>query len=279
MMSHTRFSGLASLAVLAIFGAPSAAAGAPATRRALVGRCFALVSAPLLVRAEGIESIRQAAASIPGYGQPDIYYPPAFRGRRIASRHVFDVSGLETPGLATVAEEARRLAAGDYILYDVRFIVRDEHIIADRGWNAETFMAAVRVGAGSDTIRPSADWSASNPNILTLRDGLRLVEFKVTRRAVEQPMENAFGASEYERVADAGSDGILAAVPLIQARRVETRYRWALPPDGQPVSTIEVLERVSWFDPTKTGFADLKSASPSLVVKSRIEYARVRSTS
>jgi hypothetical protein len=92
-----------------------------------------------------------------------------------------------------------------------------------------------------------------------------------------QPMENAFGASEYERVADAGSDGIVAAVPLIQARRVETRYRWALPPDGGAVDTIQGLERVSWFDPTQTGFADLRGASPSLVVKSRFEYARVRS--
>lgn len=44
--------------------------------------------------------------------------------------------------------------------------------------------------------------------------------------------------------------------------------------DGARVA-IEALERVSWFDPTQTGFADLKGASPSLVVKSRIRLERV----
>lgn len=271
------------------------------TRRALADRsaCTLLALAAWqrprpAAAALDVETIRQAASAIPGYGQPDVYYPSVFRGRWRAERQVFDVrdsqdaggaavrdsqgaGGAAMPGLAAVAADARRLAAaGASIRYDVRFIEREAPeravIVADRAFNAEALAMAARA---RDTARPIADWSPRNPNILTLRDGAKLVEFKVTRRAFEAPLDGAFGTSEYERVADAGSDGVLGGVPMIQARRVETRYRWPagdVAGDGSVV--IEALERVSWFDPTQTGFADLKGASPSLVVKSRIRLER-----
>jgi hypothetical protein len=275
------------------------------TRRDVVGCSVlcALASSSPLQRPEralalDVETVRRAAANIPSYGEPDIYYPQAFRSRWTARRRVYDVhaSGpLKSPGLDAVFEEASRLAEqGDEgVRYDVRFIERDGEIIADRAFNAEALALAVHgVTREAQFDRPTAEWSPSNPNVLTLREGSRLVEYKVTRRSTEQPAPFAFGSSEYERVADAGSDGVFGSVPLIQARRIETRYRWApagtasisasggsgtaANVDSVRVELIESTERVSWFDPMQTGFADLKGAAPALVVKSRIDYSRVR---
>lgn len=257
------------------------------TRRVLVGRALSLATAARLLPAHeavagGLETVRQAAAVIPGYGAPDLYFPEHFRGRWRAERRVYAVETpleLKTPGLAAVASEARQLSSSEPISYDVRFLAREGRVIADRAFNAESLAAAGRAStAPGSASRLQADWSPSNPNVLTLREGPTLIEFKVTRRASDAPSGSAFGTSEYERVADVGSDGIVAAVPLIQARRVEARYRWApAPEEGGNVDTIESLERVSWFDPMQTGFADLRGASPTLVVKARVQYTRVRS--
>ncbi|KAG8468264.1 hypothetical protein KFE25_013347 [Diacronema lutheri] len=251
-------------------------------RRAVLGHALCLVpAAPLLPQlaraADGLEVIRRGAAAIPGYGAPDLYYPAPFRGRWEVERRVYDVQApdaLRAPGLAAVADEARRISGNEPARYAARFVERDGHVIADRAFNAEALAAAGRARGAAGPDRPLAEWAASNPNVLTLRDGARLLEFKVTRRASEAPTASTFGTSEYERVADAGSDGIVAAVPLILARRVEARYRWAA--ERGAVDAIEALERMSWFDPQQTGFADLRGASPALVVKARLRYTRVR---
>ena len=49
---------------------------------------------------------------------------------------------------------------------------------------------------------------------------------QVTKRSFEAPADGSFGTSEYARVADAGSAGVLNAVPVIRATRVQVRYRW-----------------------------------------------------
>lgn len=272
------------LILMSAFIAPFACGERTIVRRVMVERALGLVAAARLspidrAAADGLETIRQAAASIPGYGAPDIYYPELFRGRWTAERRVYDVQeplASSTPGLVAVADEAKRLLGAGSLQYDVRFLSREGHVIADRAFNTESLAAAAHPSSTTSLERPQAEWSASNPNILTLREGPRLVEYKVTRRASEAPSDNTFGTSEYERVADAGSAGIVSAVPLIQARRVEARYKWAAPTEeGDIVDQIDSLERVSWFDPTQTGFADLRGASPALVVKARIKFRRV----
>ena len=96
---------------------------------------------------------------------------------------------------------------------------------------------------------------------------------KVTKRSFESPFDGAFGASEYARIADAGSEGVITAVPKILASRVQTRYKWDTEAAGG-VRQIEALELTQTFDPTQTGFADLAGAQPVLTVKSRLVFTR-----
>lgn len=248
---------------------------ADAGRRGLVRGLVATVALsarPSATPAGGLEEIRKAASVLPGYGPPDLHYPARFLGRWHVARTVASVA---TPlGDDKAPEAALRVAqalldAPEPLTYDVRFIDGgDGLVIADRAFNAEQ-----RAGAPPGTPRGAFDarWDASNPNVLTLADTRTgsLVETKVTKRSQESPSDEAFGTSEYARIADAGSHGVLGAVPVILALRVQTRYR--LGPDA---NTVEGLELVQTFDPTATGFADLAGASPVLTVKSRLRLTR-----
>lgn len=170
-------------------------------------------------------------------------------------------------------------------------------VIADRAFNAERRAAAQPGAAALQDY--SARWDPTNPNVLTLACRGSLVEVcvrarlalrasrmsltvpsltrraqtKVTKRSYESPFDGAFGTSEYARIADAGSEGVVTAVPKILASRVQTRYKWdAATADG--VRQIEALELQQIYDPTQTGFADLAGATPVLTIKSRLILTR-----
>lgn len=276
------------LVALLVTGASLAAPRpAPASsRRAFALRSLVGVAYARALGAEALdaESIRVASSSIPGLGPPDVYYPEEFRGRWSVERELYDVATpaeARSPALESLVASARNeLDAQPKLRYSARYVLRGEHVIADRAFNVESFAAARRGEAERSFATPVASWDPSNPNLLTLEDSGRVIEYKVTRRATESPSATAFGFSEYSRVAEAGSQGVVSDVPVIQARRLEARYRWQPPQgdaaEGDPAAAptrpalIEGLERVSWFDPLVTGFADLKGATPVLVTKSRV---------
>jgi hypothetical protein len=220
-----------------------------------------------------IESIRKAASVLPGYGPPDLIYPPCFAGRWRVTRSIakLDMPQGEGAAPATALSRARE-QEGAARSFEARYvgIVDQPGCIADRAFNAERRAAAL---AGAPLGAYSARWESSNPNVLTLTGaGGGVVETKVTKRSFESPSDGAFGTSEYARVADAGSAGVMEAVPLIRAVRVQVRYRWA-PSDS--VDVIEALELEQMFDPTATGFADLSGATPVLATKARLIMTRL----
>mgnify|MGYP005681296593 CR=1 FL=1 len=57
---------------------------------------------------------------------------------------------------------------------------------------------------------------------------------QVTKRSFEAPADGSFGTSEYARLAEAGTAGVLNAVPVIRAARTQVRYRWE--PSALPAS-------------------------------------------
>jgi hypothetical protein len=221
-----------------------------------------------------VESIRKAASILPGYGPPDLIYPRCFAGRWRVTRSVAKVDEPLGEGAApaTALSHARE-QEGAARCFEARFlgVVDEPGCIADRAFNAERRAAAL---AAAPVGTYSARWEPSNPNVLTLTSaGGRVVETKVTKRSFESPADGAFGTSEYARVADAGSAGMLDAVPLIRAVRVQVRYRWV---PSESVDTIEALELEQIFDPTATGFADLSGATPVLATKARLTMTRLR---
>ncbi|KAL1510823.1 hypothetical protein AB1Y20_007106 [Prymnesium parvum] len=223
------------------------------------------------VLAGGLEDVRRAASVLPGYGPADIAYPPPFRGRWAVTRVVVDV---QTPlGEAAAPQEALRAArasVGDASVFMQRFVQDGASVIADRAFNAEHRAAATQ---GAPLRDFEARWEPSNPNVLTLarRSDASLVEYKVTKRSFEQPFDGAFGTSEYSRIADAGSYGVVSEVPTILAERVQVKYKWEPAAD---VRHLDALEITQTFDPMQTGFADLRGATPVLTIKARLSLDR-----
>jgi len=247
----------------------------------------------------GAEEIRKAAAFLPGYGPPDIMYPVAFRGRWTVDLLVIDVKtplGEEAAPKEELAAARKLAAAGTSLQFDARFIDTDggsegivpstqdggmtvqqlalptrSSIIADRAFNAERRAAAQPAAAALSEY--TARWEASNPNLLTLSCRGSLVEYKVTKRSVDEPFDGAFGTSEYSRIADAGREGVLTAVPKISAQRVQTKYKWAPDPHAA-VGQIAGLELTQVYDPTAAGFADPSGSIPVMTIKSRLTLTR-----
>lgn len=248
----------------------------------------------------GAEEIRKAAAFLPGYGPPDIMYPVTFRGRWTVNLLVIDVKtplGEEAAPKEELAAARKMAAAGTPLQFDARFIdtggggsegtvlsAQDggiamrqlatptrSSVIADRAFNAERRAAAQPAAAALSEY--TARWEASNPNLLTLSCRGSLVEYKVTKRSVDEPFDGAFGTSEYSRIADAGREGVLTAVPKISAQRVQTKYKWAPDPHAA-VGQIAGLELTQVYDPTAAGFADPSGSIPVMTIKSRLTLTR-----
>ena len=146
-------------------------------------------------------------------------------------------------------------------------------VIADRGFNEENLWKARFALAGKGELYQegvSSRWDRANPNILTVSfpDGV-VREIKVTKRSFESPGEDAFGSSEFCRVADAAADAGVASIPRLSALRVLRRWKRV---EGGGEGGIEGLELVKYY-PTVS-----LSANPPAVmtVKARLKLERIR---
>lgn len=142
-------------------------------------------------------------------------------------------------------------------------------VIADRGFNEEQLWKARLAKAGKSELYQegvSSRWDRGNPNVLTVSfpDGT-VREIKVTKRSFENSAVDAFGSSEYCRVADAAADTGVASVPRLSALRVLRRFK-------RVGEDIEGLELVKYY-PTVSFSADPPSI---MTVKARIKMERSR---
>lgn len=188
------------------------------------------------------ETIARVAANLPGYGEPDIYYPAQFLGSWRCSR---TLTALTFPASvdsgssgfsahqwladmdASCAAMYREMEAtlNRSIEYRTRFFQRDGHVILDRAFDAYERSRAEQPFSGRTVVE--ARWNPNNPNILAIEciDGT-IRELKVTKRATEDSgSPDAFGFSEYYRVADTTTGKIMSGVPQLVGLRVQARYR------------------------------------------------------
>jgi hypothetical protein len=237
---------------------------------------------------EAREAIAKAASKLPGYGPPDTLYPPFFAGEWVLTREGagLTVAASGEDGNGKEKADPQDLAqaqqwAAERVSYPVRFLPYEDgnnggdgKVIADRGYN-EAGLWRVRVGAAAggggkskselylDAITPR--WDRSNPNVLTVSfpDGI-VREVKVTKRSAESAGADAFGLTEFCRIAEAPQDTGVASIPHISAVRVLQRWKRTGP------ETIEGLELVKWYPPV--------SLSPdppaTMTLKSRLKLER-----
>lgn len=227
------------------------------------------------------EAIRRSASSIPGYGQPDVYYPLSFLGRWRARREVIL---SDDPALSSLTPIT--------IVYEIRFIPVDgdggtssgAKVVADRGYNEASYRSAV-VAACEKQLVPngvpvppsvrSYEWSASNPNVLSLlyTDGSSR-EIKVTKRAADiGPDLMTVSSSEYRRVTDVGGRGI----PSISASR--SLAKWRTTNDRNILEGIEIIyeERgMGSGDPLAAGPGNVRGGgAPTVSSKSRLRLEKI----
>jgi hypothetical protein len=201
------------------------------------------------------EAIRRSAASIPGYGQTDVFYPESFAGTWKVTRDV-EFNG---------SNETLRLQ------YPVRFIQSIENgaVVADRGYNQaelqQAIATAVKGGdlAAGGTIR-SYEWIPSNPNDLriVLFDGTKK-EMKVTKRATERTNDTV-SSSEFQRVTQEDQQ---RGIPVISARRVVSKWRKV---DNSTLEAIEIVYDMGGGDP----LAGATAQSGTMLSKSKLLLVR-----
>ena len=139
------------------------------------------------------EAIRKSAANIPGYGQPDVYYPPSFLGKWRATRVILAAAAAVSGGdekqkqsdplLSLVLSTADSLPITLY--YDVRFITVDgddgvtvnsnnnngngnsnpetQKVIADRQFNEAAYYNALRAEIIKQTQTTSTSMQLQPP--------------------------------------------------------------------------------------------------------------------
>jgi len=240
------------------------------------------------------EAVRRSAANLPGYGQPDIYYPSSFIGKWKATRSIIssDDPSLLPFNLPLV------------ITYDMRFITVDGDdnasnnnndgatgkVIADRAFNEASYYNAIRAllqvvqqqqQQQIPSFIQSINWSPFNPNVLnTIYDNGSSKEIKVTKRAAELDTATSAGitlisSSEYRRVTTTtGGMGI----PSISASRVMAKWKGEGEGGNQIVEGIEIvyLDGTMGGDPLApgSGIGGGGGGKPQLSSKARIKLER-----
>ena len=247
--------------------------------------------------ADAREAIAKAVSKIPGYGAPDTLYPSFFAGEWEVTR---EVVGLTTPPEEADKVDPQDLAQakaqqGETLTFTIRFLPYNEEegkgedagaagaaeeeekgggmVIADRGFNEENLWKARLALAGKSELYQegvSSRWERRNPNVLIVSfpDGV-VKEIKVTKRSFESPGEDAFGSSEYCRVADAAADTGVASIPRVSALRVLRRWKKV---EGREGGAIEGLELVKYY-PTVSFSADPPAV---MTLKTRLKMERVK---
>ena len=229
------------------------------------------------------EAIRRTAAVLPGYGQPDVYFPTSYLGRWRAKKTIVVSDNPYLDGLLPVT-----------LTYEMRFISVDGDskeeaenavggkVVADRAFNEQSYYEALRnvvvesSNGGSRKVPPalrSAIWVPTNPNVLssTYDDGTSQ-EIKVTKRAatLEQDGAGTASSSEYRRISDVGVNGI----PILSASRVLTKWR----SDGESVEAIEIVyaDGVMGDPMGGAGGTVAKQGAPVASTKARISLQRIQ---
>ncbi len=240
------------------------------------------------------EAVRRSAANIPGYGQPDVFYPSSFAGKWRATRVIVSSDDVIFDKLSIPMPLT--------LFYDVRFITADgdgnnsnakegEKVIADRQFNEASYYNALKAAIEAQQQSQSAtststlptiqtvSWSQFNPNVCTINySDSSTKEIKVTKRAAElDESAGIISSSEYRRITT--SSGAMG-IPSISASRVMTKWKSndmsSSGSDGkQVVEGIEVVysDGTVGGDPMTMGMGG-SATKPQVSSKSRLRLEK-----
>lgn len=251
------------------------------------------------------EAVRRSAANIPGYGQPDVFYPASFVGKWRATRVIVSSAEISDPIMSKVLASVPLPLT---LFYDVRFITVDgddnvdtnvnsnEKVIADRQFNEASYFNALKEVVEAQSQQkislPSIQtivWSPFNPNVCTINfNDSYMKEIKVTKRAAELDMATgSISSSEYRRITNVSSTGtgnLPGGIPSISASRVLTKWKVSdssVDESGKQKQFVEGLEIVYsdgaiGGDPMSMGIGSAGGAKqPQMISKSRLRLQKL----
>jgi len=221
---------------------------------------------------EAREGVAQIAAKIPGYGQPDIFYPESFIGSWNVIRTLSSVRGTDVDRIARFSE-----FKGKSISYQMRFVKHRGHVIADREYNVCNVLSAPDYSSSSSPSKREFDcmWQRENPNVITAtrRSGFdqagqsqSVIEMKVTKRSfTENPAgPGSFDSSEYMRTVETnGADLLGGTPPVLGAKRELWRYKIVSD------NFIDALLSENFYNPESS-----PSAPPVLALTYRVQFRK-----
>jgi hypothetical protein len=209
------------------------------------------------------EAIRRSAATIPGYGPTDIFFPLSWQGTWTLNRENILTSD-DTSFPQTVS-------------YNVRFIqsVDDGAVIADRSFNELNYWES-SLGSNTTTkIVQLIEWTERNPNDLKLlfANGLHR-DVKVTKRASELT-NTTVSSSEFQRILEYKSNVNGDTVPKISGRRTLTKWKMISMNHIEGIEIVYDMDMEGGADRIDlASFTSKESRQPKLVSKSRFYLDR-----
>ena len=115
------------------------------------------------------ESIANVAQYIPGFGQPDVYYPPNWFGFWHVRKSITEISSL-SPSLSQVSKLKQFLNDGSPLEYDNHFVLFNNKVILDRAYSLTSYYRNLYK---DDNIITT--WNPADPNIIYFSNGIDLV--------------------------------------------------------------------------------------------------------
>jgi hypothetical protein len=200
------------------------------------------------------EAIRRAAATLPGFGPTDVFYPSNWLGLWTVRREdIFNINDNNDE------------AASSRLSYTVRFVpsIESDAVVADRAYNELNYYEASRKRDARGNAIQSIEWTESNPNDLQIvfSSGLRR-DMKVTKRATERTDTTVF-SSEFLRILD-DSSSIDGNRPMLTACRTLAKWKMI---DSNHIEGIELTS-----DMNEGGLYGV--SQPKLLMKSRLYLER-----
>ena len=212
---------------------------------------------PCLAAENSGEAIRQTMSGVPGYGPSDIFYPEYFDGKWKVRRSKFSEGD---------SSESKVLE------YEVRFVRKEIGVVADRGFNEASRVAAE---TSDEKLVRETKWDVTNPNVLNLlfKDGTSK-EVRVTKRSSDVSGDLSSSdnwllqSSEFARVSEVGPNGI----PELSI--IHTLSKWKPGANKNIVEGIELaFNEGNLGDPM--AFSLQPNGSGKVKIKSRVQMERL----
>lgn len=209
------------------------------------------------------EQIANTVSLLPGYGQPNLFYPKQLEGFWNVTKIVNDVTESSSSMFSTIDILRERQKLDNPINYIEHYISHEDHIVLDRSYSVTSYYRNLYQDSNIIT-----NWDIVNPNVLTITSPNFKQAIRITKRSSEpqtaETKDRIFGTSEYALL----SESPLASLspPKVYGIRNLVRCQLISPMEAVGVERIFVYS---------SDTIDASDSKPVAVVKTRFTMQKL----